>query len=84
MCDRGSTGSGNSTQVARVHASTAYNNDKLIVDQRCHHTLECLDQYQWDPNPNLMKEKPKHDRFSHMADALRYGLYTFETSSTTF
>ncbi len=59
-------------------------NDKLIVDQRCHHTLECLDQYQWDPNPNLMKEKPKHDRFSHMADALRYGLYTFETSSTTF
>ena len=59
-------------------------NDNLIVDQKCHHTLECLDQYQWDPNPNLMKEKPKHDRFSHMADALRYGLYTFETSSTTF
>ena len=37
-----------------------------------------------DADPNLMKEKPKHDRFSHMADALRYGLYTFETSSTTF
>ena len=58
-------------------------NDNLIVDQRCHHTLECLDQYQWDPNPNLMKERPKHDRFSHMSDALRYAVYTFETSSTT-
>ena len=59
-------------------------NDNLIVDQRCRHVLECLDQYQWDPNPNLMKEKPKHDAYSHMADALRYALYTFETSSTTF
>ena len=59
-------------------------NDNLIVDQKCRHTLECLDQYQWDPNPNLMKEKPKHDAYSHMADALRYALYTFETSSTTF
>ena len=59
-------------------------NDNLIVDQRCRHVLECLDQYQWDPNPNLMKEKPKHNAYSHMADALRYALYTFETSSTTF
>jgi phage terminase large subunit len=59
-------------------------NDNLIVDQKCRHTIECLDQYQWDPNPNLMKEKPKHNAYSHMADALRYALYTFETSSTTF
>jgi phage terminase large subunit len=59
-------------------------NDNLIVDQRCRHTIECLDQYQWDANPNLMKERPKHDAYSHMADALRYALYSFETSSTTF
>ena len=39
MCDRGSTGSGNSTQVARVHASTAYDNDKLIVE------VDTLEQY---------------------------------------
>ena len=31
-CDRGSTGSGNSTQVATVHASTAYQDDKFFVD----------------------------------------------------
>ena len=59
-------------------------NDKLIVHQGCKETLLCLDQYQWDPNPNLLKEKPKHNYASHMADALRYALYSFETSATTF
>jgi hypothetical protein len=59
-------------------------NNTLLVDQQCKEALTCLDQYQWDPNPNLMREKPKHDGASHMADALRYALYTFETSITTF
>jgi len=59
-------------------------NDLLLVDQQCKESLSCLDQYQWDPNPNLMREKPKHDGSSHMADAIRYALYTFETSITTF
>ena len=59
-------------------------NNKLIVHQGCKETLLCLDQYQWDPNPNLLKEKPKHNYASHMADALRYALYSFETSATTF
>jgi PBSX family phage terminase large subunit len=59
-------------------------NDQLIVDQKCMETLMALDQYQWDPNPNLLKEKPKHDMASHMADAIRYALYSFETSMTSF
>jgi len=59
-------------------------NNKLIVDQKCKETLISLDQYQWDPNPNLLKEKPKHNYASHMADALRYALYSFETTATTF
>jgi len=59
-------------------------NDKLIVHQACKESLASLDQYQWDPNPNLLKEKPKHNYASHMADALRYALYSFETSATTF
>ena len=59
-------------------------NDILMVDQRCKETLWALDQYQWDPNPNLLKEKPKHNAASHMADALRYALYSFETSATSF
>jgi len=59
-------------------------NNKLLVNQKCQHSLDSLDQYQWDPNPNLLREKPKHDRFSHMADAIRYAMYTFETQSTSF
>lgn len=54
-------------------------NDKLIVDQKCKAVLACLDSYQWDPNPNLVKEKPIHNDASHMADALRYALYSFRT-----
>ena len=59
-------------------------NDQLIVHQGCREVQMSLDQYQWDPNPNLMKERPKHDGASHMADALRYAIYTFETSATSF
>jgi len=59
-------------------------NDDLFVNQKCKEVLICLDQYQWDPNPNLLKERPKHDGASHMADALRYALYTFETTATSF
>jgi phage terminase large subunit len=66
------------------HVAGIVDNDCLFVDQTCSEVLSCLDQYQWDPNPNLMKEKPKHNRASHMADALRYALYSFETSMTGF
>ena len=67
-----------------AHVAAIVDNDNLLVDQRCLETLSALDQYQWDPNPNLAKEKPKHNRASHMADALRYALYSFETSLSGF
>jgi hypothetical protein len=66
------------------HAAGVIDNDKLIVDQKCQHVLQAVDQYQWDPNPNLLKERPRHNMASHMSDALRYGLYTFQTSASTF
>ena len=67
-----------------AHVASIVDNDNLLVDQRCKETLQCLDQYQWDANPNLAREKPKHNRASHMADALRYALYSFETSNSGF
>lgn len=67
-----------------AHVAAIVDNDNLIVDQHAKEVLACLDQYQWDPNPNLAKEKPKHNMASHMADALRYALYSFETTSTGF
>lgn len=68
--------------IAKVAA--VVDNDILMVDEKCTEVLSSLDQYQWDPNPNLAKEKPKHNRASHMADALRYALYSFETSNSGF
>ena len=66
------------------HVSGVVENDKLYVDQECKQSLACLDAYQWDPNPNLIKEKPKHNMASHMADGLRYGLYSFQTANISF
>ena len=66
------------------HAANIIDSDNLIVDQKCQHVLQAVDQYQWDANPNLLKERPKHNMASHMSDALRYGLYTFQTSASTF
>jgi hypothetical protein len=67
-----------------AHVAAIVDNNNLLVDQRCKESLAALDQYQWDPNPNLAREKPKHNMASHMADALRYAMYSFETSSTGF
>jgi phage terminase large subunit len=67
-----------------AHVEKIVDNNELIVDQGCKEVLGALDQYQWDPNPNLLREKPKHNMASHMADALRYALYSFETSSSGF
>ena len=67
-----------------AHVAGIVDNDNLLVDQKCLESLSALDQYQWDPNPNLAREKPKHNRASHMADAIRYALYSFETSQSGF
>jgi phage terminase large subunit len=59
-------------------------NNKLIVDESCRQTLRTLDQYQWDSNKALIREKPKHDSACHIADAIRYALYSYETSISGF
>ena len=64
--------------------ATIVDNNSLIVDQRCDHCLMSLDQYQWNANENLLTEKPVHNMASHMADALRYALYTFVASDISF
>jgi hypothetical protein len=50
---------------------------RLIVDPKCVGVLAMLDQYRWDTNDSLHREKPVHDKHSHLADALRYALYSF-------
>lgn len=50
---------------------------RLKVAPHCQHTLDMLSQYRWDSKETLTREKPLHDQYSHMADALRYALYTY-------
>ena len=66
------------------HVAGLVDNDKLIINHNCAESQYSIESYQWDPNPNLIREKPKHDRSSHMADALRYALYSFVTAVTSF
>lgn len=60
-----------------AYVQTIIEQDKLYVAPHCTHTLAMLDQYKWDNRETLKKEAPVHDEFSHMADALRYALYTY-------
>lgn len=62
-----------------AYCQTMVQQDRLKVLSSCTHTLDAMDQYQWDPNESLIKEKPAHNDASHIADAIRYGLYTFTT-----
>lgn len=56
---------------------TLVQQDRLKVLRHCSHTLDAVDSYQWDPNEALITEKPLHNDASHIADALRYAIYTF-------
>ena len=60
-----------------AYVQNLIDNGRLRVAPHCIHTLEMLDQYQWNTNESLETEKPQHDEYSHMADALRYALYTY-------
>lgn len=50
---------------------------RLQILDHCQHVRAVMDQYRWDNKEGLTKERPKHDDYSHMADALRYALYTY-------
>ena len=61
--------------IAYVQTLVAQN--RLKVAPHCTHSLAVFDQYRWDNKEGLQKERPKHDEYSHMADAIRYALYTY-------
>lgn len=60
-----------------AYLQTLIQQGRLVVSEDCKHVLAMLDQYRWDDREGLQRERPKHDDYSHMADALRYALYTY-------
>ena len=60
-----------------AHCRNLIETDQVMVLNNCTNVINMLDQYQWDTKENLLKERPKHDDYSHMADAMRYALYSY-------
>ena len=58
------------------YLSALIEQNRIRVSPHCFHTLAMLDQYRWDDKTNGV-EKPFHDKYSHMADALRYAIHSF-------
>tara|TARA_Y100001956_G_scaffold82786_1_gene105616 strand:- start:2241 stop:3548 length:1308 start_codon:yes stop_codon:yes gene_type:complete len=53
---------------------------RLRVASHCDHTKEMFINYRWkmDGTAQSVKERPLHDQYSHMADAIRYALYSYD------
>lgn len=60
-----------------AYVQTLVAQGRLKVAPHCTHSLAVFDQYRWDTKEGLQRERPKHDDYSHMADAIRYALYTY-------
>lgn len=60
-----------------AYIQTLLAQDRLKVHTSCVNVLKMLDQYRWDNKSTNSRERPHHDDYSHMADALRYALYTY-------
>jgi phage terminase large subunit len=60
-----------------AYVQTLIEQGRLSVSPHCEHTLRMLDQYRWKTDTLSGVEKPEHDSNSHIADAMRYALYTF-------
>jgi phage terminase large subunit len=54
---------------------TVIDNGRLYVHEDCIECIYSLRNYKWKDNTEL--EKPEHTRASHMADAIRYAIYTY-------
>ena len=60
-----------------AYVQTLVETGRLLVDPSCTKTVAALNQYRWDQRETLTREKPQHDQFSHIMDALRYCVYSF-------
>jgi len=59
-----------------AYVQTLIEQGRLYVSPNCVHTLAMLDGYRWKTDSISGVEKPEHETYSHIADAIRYALYT--------
>ena len=65
------------------YVSSIVEHGRLFIDKKCKHCIATMENYSWDPREGLLKEKPLHDEFCHMADAIRYAIYSHNYNITT-
>jgi phage terminase large subunit len=63
--------------IAQVQ--TLVEQGKIKVSPHCENTRIMFNQYRWDTKTSLSRERPEHGMASHVADAIRYAVYTFTT-----
>lgn len=56
--------------------ATLLHSGRLKVWHKCTRTIGMFLNYRWDPKEGLTEERPLHDKWSHVADAVRYALYS--------
>ena len=50
---------------------------RLYIDESCEQTIAMFNNYAWDDREGLINERPDPKNiFRHIADAIRYALYT--------
>lgn len=64
------------------YTASLVDHDRILIDKKCENTVDMFDNYVWDDRAGLMNEKPKHDEYSHIADALRYAVYSHSHNIT--
>lgn len=60
-----------------AYVQTLVQQNRLKIMDHCENVLAMFDQYRWDERESLQRERPLHDSYSHMADAVRYALYSY-------
>jgi phage terminase large subunit len=58
------------------YLTSLFEQDRIFVNPKCKNVLSMINNYRWDNREGVTREKPLHDEHSHMADALRYALFS--------
>lgn len=75
--DIGSAAAKKSVKEGIGHVASLVAQDKIIISSSCRKTIDMFMNYKWDSKEGLQKERPLHDQYSHLADSVRYAIYSY-------
>lgn len=58
------------------YVASLCDHDRIYVLDTCTNVIDTFNNYRWDDREGLISEKPLHDKYCHMADAIRYAIYS--------